>query len=94
MARHNVFVVVDCKSRKVVMVTSSARKANSYLAKGIRVEVWSDNILVEKIYEHDKKREKCPLGPYIERERDYIRKKQAKAEERNILRRKKGGYLS
>ena len=89
MARYNTFVVVDCARRKVLMVTSSARKANSYLAKGVRVEVWSDNSLVERIYERDKSREKCPLGPYIDMERDYIRKKQQKAEQRNSRKRGK-----
>lgn len=94
MANYNTFVVVDCKSRKVVMVTSSAKFANCHLRKGVRVEVWNGNRCVEKIYEHDKKRERCPLGPYIQMERDHIRKKQAKAEERNERRRKKRSVMS
>lgn len=91
MANYNTFVVVDCKARKIVMVTSSARRANFLLTKGIRVEVWNNNKIVEKIYEHDKIREKHPLGPYIQLERDYIRNKQANAERRNSKARLKMG---
>ena len=87
MANYNTFVVVDCKSRKSVLITSSARKANRELRTGFRVEVWNGNSCVETIYERDKKREQHPLGPYIERERDYIREKQKRAEARNQRRR-------
>ena len=83
MAGYNTFVVVDCSRRKIVLVTSSARKANSCLVKGVRVEVWNHNSLVERIYERDKRREANPLGPYIDSEREYIRRKQKNAEQRN-----------
>ena len=87
MANYNTFVVVDTKNRKTVLTTSSARKANNLLTTGLRVEVWNGNTKVEVIYERDRRREANPLGPYIELERDYIRGKQAKAEQRNKKRR-------
>ena len=94
MANYNTFVVVDCKSRKSILTTSSARKANSLLETGVRVEVWNGNSKVETIYEADKKREGGnPLFPYIQAEREYIRQKQKRAEERNRLRKQKRGAL-
>lgn len=89
MAKYNTFLVVDCKTRKPLLTTSSARKANRLLTTGVRVEVWNDNKKVETIYDADRKNETNPLSPYIALEKEYIRKKQAKAEERNKLRREK-----
>lgn len=89
MANYNTFLVIDCKARRPLLVTSSARKANAYLRTGIRIEVWNENFLLETIYESDKKKEKHPLGPYIRLEKDHIRKKQMKAEERNKRRKQK-----
>ena len=83
MANYNTFIVVDCKRRKSILTTSSARKANKLLATGYKIEVWNGNIKVETIYEKDKKKEKNPLAPYIALEKEYIRQKQARAEERN-----------
>ena len=83
MANYNTFVVVNCKARSVTMVTSSARKACSFLEKGVRVEVWSNNALVDTIYAHYKNGGKYRFAPYIELEREYIRKKQDKASKRN-----------
>lgn len=83
MANYNTFIVVDCKRRKSILTTSSARKANKLLTTGYKIEVWNDNVKVETIYEKDKKREKNPLAPYIAVEKEYIRQKQARAEERN-----------
>ena len=91
MANYNTFVVVNCKTRKTVVTTSSARKAYKELQKGIRIEVWNDNVLIERIYEGDKKREKNPMKPYIDKEREYIRKKQERATQRNTRRRLKYG---
>ena len=87
MANYNTFVVVDTKTRKTTLTTSSARKANSLLTTGFRIEVWNGNIKLETIYERDKRREANPLGPYIELERAYIRAKQEAAEQRNKRRR-------
>lgn len=92
MANYNTFLVVDCKTRKPILTTSSARKARKGLRTGVRVEVWNNNVLVEKIYEADKRNEKDPLMPYIQAEREYIKQKQARAEERN--RRRKASRLA
>lgn len=83
MANYNTFVVVNCNTRKPILTTSSARKANAELTVGVRVEVWNNNAIIEVIHEYDKRKEKYPLAPYIQQEREYIRKKQEKAEQRN-----------
>ena len=87
MANYNTFVVVNCSTRKPVITTSSARKAYRELQTGIRIEVWNGNVLIERIYESDKKREGNPMKPYIDLEREYIRKKQEMATLRNQSRR-------
>lgn len=79
----NVFVVVDCKRRKPVLATPSARKAMSMLKVGARVEVWIDNIHIETIY--SKRPEK--FKPFVLQEKQYIGRKQKRAEERNRNRR-------
>lgn len=89
MANYNTFLVVDCNTRRPILTTSSARKARSELRTGVRVEVWNNNTLVERIYEADKRKEADPLAPYVEAEREYIRQKQAKAEARNRARRER-----
>lgn len=89
MANYNTFIVVDCNSRKSILTTSSARKANSLLATGFRVEVWNNNKKIEVIYESDKRLEPNPLGYYIAMEKEYIRNKQARAEARNKARKRK-----
>lgn len=89
MANYNTFLVVDCKTRKPILTTSSARKAYKELKTGVRIEVWNNNNLVERIHEADKKKETNPLAPYIELEREYIGRKQAAAEQRNKRRRQK-----
>ena len=90
MANYNTFVVVNCKTRKLVITTSSARKAYKELHTGIRVEVWNNNVLIERIYESDKYREGNPMQPYIDMEREYIRRKQEMAEQRNKRRKSSG----
>ena len=90
MANYNTFVVVNCKTRKPVITTSSARKAYKELQTGIRVEVWNNNVMIERIYESDKYREGNPMKPYIDMEREYIRKKQEMAEQRNKRRKSNG----
>ena len=92
MANYNTFVVVNCKTRKPVITTSSARKAYKELQTGIRVEVWNSNVLIERIYESDKRREGNPMKPYIDMEREYIRKKQELAEKRNKRRKSRDRY--
>ena len=53
------------------------------------IEVWSNNVLIERIYERDKQRERNPMKIYIDMERKYIQKKQEKATKRNARRRLK-----
>ena len=90
MANYNTFLVVDCYTRKSVLVTSSARKAKEYLVKGVRVEVWNNNQMVETIYSPGKKNcNKNPLGSYIYEEKEHIARRQGKAEQRNRLRKNK-----
>ena len=91
MANYNTFVVVNCSTRKIIITTSSARKAYKELQKGVRIEVWNDNALIERIYESDRKREGNPMKPYIEMEREYIRKKQDWATKKNMRRGSKYG---
>lgn len=83
MANYNTFLVVDCKTRKPILTTTSARKTNRIFTKGVRVEVWNNNTKIETIYDADRKRENNPLAPYITLEKAFIQKKQARAEERN-----------
>lgn len=85
MANYNTFIVVDCNSRKNILTTSSARKANGMLATGCRIDVWNNNDKVCSIYQ--KTREL--MKPYIEAEREYIRQKQARSEARNKARKRK-----
>lgn len=80
MVNYNTFTVVDCKTRKIKLVTSSARKAEAMLRTGARVEVWNSNSKTETIYSN---RNRQAMGPYIEAEREYIKKRQAQAEEKN-----------
>ena len=79
MAKYNTFVVIDTKTRKPVLVTSSARKAAKLLMPGIRIEVWSENKKAETLYTRVGSALRC----YIEQEKEYLRNKQAIAEKRN-----------
>lgn len=92
MANYNTFLVVDCNTRRPILTTSSARKARKELRTGVRVEVWNNNVLVERIYETDKRKRTDPLALYVDAEREYIREKQARAEERN--RKRKAAMLA
>ena len=86
MAKYNTFVVYDCKGRKNLLVTSSARKARAELHVGIKIEVWNENAFIEKIYFKTRRN----LERYISEEKQYIAMKQAKAEKRNKRRRGHG----
>lgn len=76
---YNTFLIMDCKNRSPILVTSSARKANDALKTGTRVEVWNCNQLVEKIYGN----EKWMMNPYISAEKEHHAEKQRNAEKRN-----------
>ena len=82
MARYNTFVVSVCKSGKVDLVTSSARKATSHLVRGKRVDIWNDNEKIGAVY--NKSREQ--MMPYIKQEKEYLFTKQMAAEFRNGMR--------
>lgn len=82
MAKYNTFVVCDCAKRTVLLVTSSARKANAALWKGRRVEVWNENERVAIVYAHQADR----MHGYIQTEKEYIRMKQLTAEVKNLER--------
>ena len=84
-ANYNTFLVVNCKTRKVELVTSSARKAKSMLRTGWRIDVWNCNSLVEKIHANEK--ERFPMAPYIQAERAFIGERQRRREDRNSRRR-------
>ena len=79
MANYNTFVIVDCNSKKIILTTSSARKARQELYVGRRVEVWNDNLQVKKIYQRNKEE----LNSYSQiRKRIYWKKtKRGRAEE-------------
>lgn len=72
-------MVMDCKKRTPILVTSSARKSTAELQTGRRIEVWNANKLVERIYA----REKRMMHPYISAEKEHHRKKQQIAEFQN-----------
>ena len=88
MSNYNIFIVVDCNTRRPILTTPSARKAEKELRKGTRIEVWNNNKLVVRIYDADRKKPQYPFIPYIKAEKEYIRAKQANAEKRNRMRRK------
>lgn len=90
MAKYNTFVVIDYKKRKNVLVTSSARKANQFFRPGVKIEVWNQNELVERIYYAKYKDSKDYIWRYILEEKAYIQRKQKSAEQRNSQRNKKG----
>lgn len=86
MAKYNTFVVYDCKKRHNLLVTSSARKAKSEMYKGIKVEVWNENVHIETIYNKHLNR----IDKYISLEKQYIAQKQMKATQRNQRRKQHG----
>ena len=83
MAKYNTFIVMECKHNNVVLVTSSARKVTAELWKGRRVEVWNENERIEIIYSSKAEN----MKRYILQEKEYIRRKQQRAEFDNAYRR-------
>lgn len=79
MAKYNTFVVYDCKKRKNLLVTSSARKAKKSLYTGVKIEVWNNNNIIDVIYNNISNN----LNRYLKEEKEYIKIKQVKAEEKN-----------
>ena len=89
MGNYNTFVVIDCNTRRTILTTTSARKARQEQRTGVKIEIWNNNKIVAKIYEADKRHGTDPFLPYITAEREYIKKKQAKAEARNRARKER-----
>lgn len=85
MANYNTFNLIDTKTRKTLIITSSARKCKKAFEKGYRIDVWNGNVLTEQIYHKNLDN----IEKYIKLEKEYIANKQKKAEERNRLRRMK-----
>jgi hypothetical protein len=86
MAKYNTFVVYNCKGRKNLLVTSSARKARREMRVGIKVEVWNENMLKEVIYYKTRKK----LEKHVRNEKKFIALRQAEAELRNKRRKEDG----
>lgn len=85
MANYNTFALVDTKTKRTLLVTSSARKCKKAFQDGLRVDVWNNNSLVESIYSRNIEE----MRKYIKLEKEYIALKQKRAEERNQRRKAK-----
>lgn len=85
MANYNTFSLIDTKTRKILLITSSARKCKKAFVKGYRIEVWSGNALVNTIYNKNL----ADIDKYVQQEKQYIAEKQRKAEARNKKRKQK-----
>ena len=70
----NTFAVIDCKDRKNVLITQSARKAKDRFYIGAKIEVWNNGIHVETIYFSTIGK----INKYVSLQKQYIGKKQAK----------------
>lgn len=84
MAKYNTFVLIGTKSRRVLLVTSSARKARDGMVDRVKCEIWNENERVQTIYCKDGLN---PFLPFVADEKNYIREKQAERERKNRLRR-------
>ena len=87
---YNSFVVADCRAKKNVLVTQSAKKARDAMRPGLRIEVWNSGRLVEKIYHKDL----IFMSEYCIAEKEYHRQKQRNHEMRNERRRMANGVES
>ena len=85
MANYNTFQLVDTKSRKTIITTSSARKCKRAFEKGLRIDVWNGNALAEVIYAKNI----GDIDKYVRLEKEYIARKQANATMRNQRRKQR-----
>lgn len=85
LANYNTFGLVNTKTRKILLITSSARKCKKAFIKGHRIEVWNGNTLVNTIYNKNL----ADIDEYIRLEKQHIANKQRKAEARNKRRKNK-----
>lgn len=79
MANYNTFAVVECKHGKILLITSSARKALELMDVGKRIEVWNNNQRFASITYKVKDR----MRPFVRMEKNYIKNKQDRANKRN-----------
>lgn len=79
MANYNTFNLVNTKSQKTLLTTSSARKCKKEFIKGYRIDVWNGNKLIEVIYNRNIE----DINKYVRLEKEYIARKQKLATERN-----------
>lgn len=84
MADYNTFHLYDCKARKTILITSSARKCLRELCVGKRIDIWNGNTKTDTVYD----RTKDKMRPYVKAEKDYIRKKQKAQTLRNARRKR------
>lgn len=84
MANYNTFALVDTKTKKIKLITSSARKSKKVFTKGCRIEVWNANAVKEVIYNKNLDN----IEKYIRTEKEFIARKQKKAEARNKKRKR------
>jgi len=71
--------LINTKTRKTIITTSSARKCKRAFEKGMRIDIWNGNALAEVIYA----RNIDAIDKYVRLEKEYIARKQAKATLRN-----------
>ena len=90
MANYNTFAVVECKHGKILLITSSARKANELLCVGNRIEVWNNNEILSTITYKDRDR----MRAFERIEKDYIRRKQENATMKNKYKKEKRQWTS
>ena len=69
------YTVVDCNKRKTILVTKSPSKAKELLNKGIKIQVWHKNSLMQTIY----KKDEWLMNSYIEMQENTQDKIRAKA---------------
>ena len=85
MANHNTFAVVESQHGKILLITSSARKANEMLCEDNHIEVWNNNEKFITITHEDKDR----MRAFVRIEKDFIRRKQEKATIKNKYKKEK-----
>ena len=85
MADYNTFSLIDTKSKKIILTTSSARKCKRAFEKGYRIDVWNKNTLIEKIYNKNL----ADINKYVRLEKEHIARKQEQATLRNKRRKER-----
>jgi hypothetical protein len=68
MSNGNIFLLIECKHQRTVLVTHSAKIALKYLVPGVRVDIWRNNHRVRKVLASDK----FELLEYVKQESEYL----------------------